>query len=336
MPRHKSKSIPLDQLAQHEIDFLIQKLAQDKAYEDNDDPIYAENEVKRHVNILRERFSKNIKAAKAGKVKMTMITAEQCGRAKGAKLRSPREWKFRKKSFVNGKGKLPYTNEHLLKFGFLQCPEAKVLTLSNKVVAPMLLDRWLVTDNQKRVMEPILRLASKLILSPASIRFLHAIIFNEPVKEEAASRIWDLPMEEISYGAAQDVPIRKLRRKVVKTLEELGEQVSWQLFDKDKPHWILSKGAPVMEAFTIKRRYVPQYQHLQGDGKRGADFFIDMHFMALLENLDLDARKAPDTEVVDILIRSRMKLAVTLCHETAHAVSVIITCMCLISTNRLD
>ena len=322
MPRRESKLIPLDQLARHEIDFLTQKLAQDKAYEENDDPIYAENEVKRHVKVLRERFSKNIKAAKAGKVKMTTVTAEQCGRVKGAKLRSPREWKFRKKSFVDGKGKLPYTNEHLLKFGFLQCPEAKVLTLSNSIVAPMALDKWLVTDNQKRVMEPILRLASKLILSPASVKFLHAVIFNEPVKEEAASRIWDLPMEEISYGAAQDNPVRKLRRQVVKTLKELGEQVTWQLFDKDRPHWVLSKGAPEMEAFTIKRRYVPQYQYLQGDGKRGADFFIDMHFMALLEKLDRHARKEPETEVVDILIRSRMKMAVTLCHETAHAMSV--------------
>ena len=329
MRRRQSKLIPLDQLTKNEIDFLIQKLAQDKAYEENDDPIYAENEVKRHVRILRKRFLKNINAAKAGKLEMTKVTAEQCGRAKGAKLRSPRKWTFRKKSFVDGNGRLPYTNEHLLKFGFLQCAHARIVTLSGEVVAPMALDKWHVTDNQKRVVEPILRLASKLILSPASVRFLHAIIFNEPIREEAASRIWDLPMEEISFGVVQDAPIRKLRRQVVRTLKELGEHVSWQLFDENKPHWVLSKGAPAMEAFTIKRRYVPQYRYLQGSGRNGADFFIDMHFMALLEELDRDAKRQPDTEVVDILIRSRMKMAVTLCHEVAHAVLVLATSIAL-------
>ena len=320
MPRRKPRLIPLDQLAQHEIDFLIKKLAQDRAYEDNDDPIYAENEVKRHIKILRDGFSKHIKAAHAGQVEMATVTSEQCGRSRRAKLRSPREWRFRKKSPVNAKGKLPYTIEHLLRLGFMQWPETKVLTLSNDVVAPMALDKWHVTEHQKQVIDPILRLASKFILSPASVRFLHAIIFNEPVVDEVASRIWRLPMEEISYGEAQNAPVSELRRQVVETLDELAEHVTWQLHDKDNPHWALSRGAPEMEAFTVKRRYVPEYQYLKGLGGRGADFFIDAKFMELLEELDDDAKEEPDTEVVDILIRSRQKLAVTLCHELAHAV----------------
>ena len=299
---------------------MIQKLAQDKAYEEHDDPIHAENEVKKQVKNLRVKFSNYIELAKVGKAKMMTVTPERCGRLKGAKLRSPRKWKFRKNSFIDAKGRLPYTREHFLRFGFIQHPNSKLVILSNDAIAPMALKHWHVTARQKRIMEPILRLASQFILSPASVKFLHAVIFNEPVADEAASRIWNLPMEEISYSEAQNASIPELSRQVMETLNELSEHVTWQLHDKNNPLWVLSKELPEMEAFTVKRRYVPEYQNLKGNGRRGADFFIDAEFMELLEKLHRDAKEQPDTEVIDILLRCRLKLAATLCHELAHAV----------------
>ena len=205
-----------------------------------------------------------------------------------------------------------FTKKQLLRLGFWEFKDATLHPLTNALFGPFKLTNWDMNKPQLKTLVPVLRLASKLILSPASIRFCDALISNPRAKEIRASRIWypnrtDAHLEEIRYGPMQNRPVARMRAHVRKTLERLAENVHWYAMTPKNKAW------PTFEfsdAVTTR---------LDGTSP-GSDIYINYRSIETLRILALPSPNL-SVRVTNAILRLQLHLAITLCHETIHALN---------------
>ena len=189
---------------------------------------------------------------------------------------------------------------------------ARLVLLSNEILPLLSLKKWRVSARTKEALDPVLRLASRFLTSPASIKYFHAFLFNGRVEDRVATRTWGTPLVEIPTSSAQDAPTWQLTGSVLKNFDELGKHVRFGAFG--------SKVLPPTVVAATRRR--------DDDAKSGSDIGFHTQHLGLLTHLhflDEDKFRKSEHIVINTLLRLRMCMAKTLCHEISHAMSEILT-----------
>ena len=214
------KKIPISQLTPEELDFYCFREAHKLAYQKfPSDTLLAENAIKGHEAAFRARFAALIKDSQAHRIAMPEVTPEECGRSVAAQLPPPGRFRPKPKETINsfwlGQPKFPYNKTQLSKLGFLHYQGAQLAHLSGPILPLLALSKWRVSTRIKEALDPVLRLASKFLTSPASIRYFHAFLFNGRVEDRVATRTWGIPLMEIPTSAAQAAPTWQLTSPVL-------------------------------------------------------------------------------------------------------------------------
>ena len=242
--------IPLDQLTDAEMEFMIQQKAEDEAWTLYPlDPIYRENDIKKRRERIKADLAAMVEEIKQGKRDMPGIHPSNCGRDPNVELRPHQFYKYYDmiKSagpVSRGDERRNYTYAQIQRLGFLTDKDVKLLSLhpdSSKIIDPFHLRIWSIVSNHADAIRPVLRLASRLFMSPPSIRFLHALMFNDRSPDHTARRIWNRKLTEMRYNEEQNDTTAELTIPVMKVLTELSKDLSWRSFDKSDPKYQSTK-----------------------------------------------------------------------------------------------
>ena len=163
---------------------------------------------------------------------------------------------------------------------------------------------------QLKTLYPVLKLASKLILSPASIRFCDALISNQRIKDARATRIWypkgDAQLEEICYGPMQNRPTSRFKAPVCDALEKLAQNLQWYAMTPKNKSWSMFE---FTDAITTRLDV----------GNIGSDIYINYKSIETLRILN-NTRQLKVRDI-NAILRLQLHLAITICHETIHALN---------------
>ena len=173
---------------------------------------------------------------------------------------------------------------------------------------------WIFTEFYSRdrlepLLEPILRLASEMFMSPASVIFLYAII-NGPRERLTVIDIRE-SKPEFTIRQSKDIPHDAMRESVDKALDRLAQNVSYEIIDPDKDPSV----RPVRGQM---RRRGTNVIDIRGDGIRNgvpSQIRINGSYITALEKL-----LAKEGDNVDQVLNVQFEMATTFCHELAHAV----------------
>ena len=315
-----AQKISVDMLSNADLEYLASKMSEDSAWEKYPfDAIHRENEVAMSKRTYKDNLLWEIKEAKAGKRPMPTVTHRQAGLERPQpQLRPPEIYNLRPKDEMDAYGlgsDLPYTRKQHLHLGFLEYPQARAPTLSNKILAPLAPRLWKVSDSQKKALDPVLRLVSKMYLSPASVHFIHAMRLAEPQEELTATRIWGIPLQMYGYPSA-NMPTKDLLQLAMESLNGLAKHISWGLMDSKSKEFEKYSNT---DAVTIRERKPAGSRRKGGDGSK---ILVKHHFIAALETLDRAQVHAPADVSTHInkTLRLQLFVAKTICHELTHAV----------------
>ena len=205
----------------------------------------------------------------------------------------------------------PFSIEEWWKLGYLDRVNVRLNNLTYPIHPALGFRMWQLTDppltdKDKEVMEPALRLASALLMCPASIAFIHALLFE---KREPANELRTSRKLEILHGPLRYT--RELRPRVEYFLSIAREhfEFTWRDDSLGPPEWIVGQ---VTYAYTSSYfcDRVPKYGF--GSGIRVNNRFLKT--LHLLHTAPLSAKNLSHQ------LRVQFLLAVTICHETMHAI----------------
>ena len=310
--------IPLDQLTDAEVEFMIQQKAENEAWDLHPiDPIYRENDIKKRRERIMADLTILVEEIKQGKRDMPGVHPSNCGRDPSVRLR-PHDhyaWNLKKAELEGRNLKFPYSRAQLSRLGFLTDPSIKLLSLNpdspkNNIIDPFHLRLWFLVSHHADAIRPILRLASRLLMSPPSVKYLHALMFNERTPEKTARKIWLEDFPEIQYSHHQDKPTVELTSEVMKVLKELSKNLNWRLFDRHDPYLKRSERDlfESSDAFATRRKTLI-----------GTDIYVDKVILNYLKKCMLQSARTP--ELICSAVRVRFYLANVLCHELCHAIN---------------
>ena len=197
-----------------------------------------------------------------------------------------------------------YTAEELQRLGYWDYAEARQNNLTYPIHPILHRSRWDSPDNLYDAITHILRLASAMLQSPASVAFHHAVMYGtrEYLPELSKRHGW---------------PCYRFHR----TNEDY--LTTWRYFE-----WNLSKIAPHirirwfkqtdpgfthLKAFAVTRRNLSSRIYLKGPLQtgNGSDIFLNSVY---LENL------SKGNMPLSQLLRLQLYMALTISHELAHAI----------------
>ena len=282
-----AQRVPIDMLSNADLEYLVSKASEDSAWEKHPlDAIHRENEIKISKRAYKDKLLWDIQEAKAGNMPMPTVTYAQAGFERPQpQLRPPVIYNLKPKDEMTTYrlgGDQPYTHKQHLSLGFLEYPQARAPTLSNKILAPLALRLWKVSDSQKKALNPVLRLVSRMYLSPASVRFIHAMCFARPTEEVTATRIWGVPLQMYGYHpATANVPTKELLEPVIESLNGVAKHISWGLMDNVSDEF---KEYSDTGAVTIRERKPAGSRRKGGDGSK---VLVQRRFIQTLEKLGL-------------------------------------------------
>lgn len=156
-------------------------------------------------------------------------------------------------------------------------------------------------------LQPVFKLASAILLSPASLDFFWRIIYGgREIMKGQPYRIMPLSPH---FNART---IRKHRQEARTALNELAKSLSWVIMDKEDPYIATSHARTKSMLFDH-----PQGINIRNDGgaRKGLASLITINSRSLTFLKEM--RNATDDEIAK-LHSLRLQLALIFCHEMAH------------------
>ena len=202
----------------------------------------------------------------------------------------------------------PYTVREWYKLGFLEDQNAEPNDMTHPIHPIMDIPNWRqpFTRHDRKLIEPVLRLASALLNCPASVSFFDAVQFGHRTFLPALSLI------NYKTLTALDGPTRYsvgLHDDLDQRLLDLLPHVEFLWGDDTDELWEFEK---MPYAYTDETKV--EINH----GGRGSKITVNDNFLKDLRELDsLDA--SPKT--INQTLRLQFLMAVTLCHELVHAMN---------------
>ena len=204
----------------------------------------------------------------------------------------------------------PFTLEEWLNLGYLEDVNARPNNLTYPIHPALDFRKWALTSppltaSDREVMEPALRLASALLMSPASITFMHTLIYDrrELVNDSRTKKKLEVLPEPLRYN-------KELRSRVEYFLNMAHKhcEYTWRDEKAGPPEWA---AAEMIYAYTqpFWLDKVPNYGY-------GSAIRVNSRF---LESLHLLNAAPLSTRILNHQLRLQLLLAVTLCHELMHA-----------------
>ncbi|MCJ1313324.1 hypothetical protein MMC25_007001 [Agyrium rufum] len=179
------------------------------------------------------------------------------------------------------------------------------------------LAKWTLKDKVKpESLRPILQLASRLLLSPASIRFLHAYLFQERLIDERAKNIWKKDLFWVpGYADDEFDNTMQAQSEVKMTLDEAAPYIRWGLFNGSQKYsqecYGQTSADPKFNQGPLPT-VVGEASYIE-IGK--APFYC---IAALEETLRSESHSNYNKRQLNsAILRWRWILAVTMCHELA-------------------
>ena len=179
------------------------------------------------------------------------------------------------------------------------------------------------------VLLPIWRLASAFFNSPASVRFVHAILYGPRDKngyknyrgnatEGAATAKWsDLALGDELHPSR--ISLFSIRREVALGMQCLDNYIWWGLVPPSS-----TESNPYYAAYTQRVGKVSlrgeEALYREGSGSR-ITLNRDVHQTLL----DLHAQKDQTPDVLNSILRLQFRIATLMCHELCHAVQNAVT-----------
>ncbi|MCJ1232633.1 hypothetical protein MMC14_000586 [Varicellaria rhodocarpa] len=215
---------------------------------------------------------------------------------------------------VSFPGKFTYKDLH--KLGFIEFEHAEENDLTEPVLE--LFCNWKDLNGDERVvLDPVLRLASMMIRSSASVRFIHNVMYGKRTYLRTESMLSKCAIYELALPPCYS---RKTFDQFVDGLDDLQRLVKWNVAD-------LPEGIAA-ETITIFEEPRP-FRGCGIDIKWGfsTNIVVERKVFQSLHELQLCAQSTSDkTTRNEVSVRShklRLQywLAVTLCHELVHAIN---------------
>lgn len=166
--------------------------------------------------------------------------------------------------------------------------------------------RWkgLTPSGYCRTMEPVCRLASAMLESPASLAFLHAVMCSPRTDIASLSERVGYPCQEFSRSDTSLISDSEDPRKA---LERLALNIHWVVVDSNEIY-----GSNARTSAT----WVPA--KIVDNGRHGSQSKIKLRNKLIIHLLQLT--RQPDKTIQTL--SQQFLIALTLCHEIAHAFNV--------------
>ena len=173
---------------------------------------------------------------------------------------------------------------------------------------------WVFTEKYSRqrlepLLDPVRRLASEILMSPASVIFLYAVIYGPRELVNGTNVQESVP--EFAVRRVNDVSHDVMREKVDNALNCLARHLCYEIVDPDQDDSIKGiRGA--------NRPHLSQAIDIRDDGCRnGVPSRIRLNggFITALEVLSNE-----ESDNMDQVLTIQFVMAKTICHELAHAV----------------
>ncbi|KAI9747447.1 MAG: hypothetical protein M4579_007463 [Chaenotheca gracillima] len=221
-----------------------------------------------------------------------------------------------------------FKHHQLVTYGALEHPDAVYPPMMETPLHPIF-NRHLfgsISDGYWSLIQPALKLATKLITNSAAMPFWHAILCgplmrlpDDPLPHPPPSSLFSrLPASEKNPTRAKgDAAGALTGEQVVATLSTLGlyrDMIEWRFCEL--PGWICGQSQRSMKAHPL--------------GGNGCNVKLNFRYLAALEPSDIHTytdhsgvtlpptRYGPRTP--SRMLRISFALAITLCHELAHAI----------------
>ena len=219
-----------------------------------------------------------------------------------------------------------FTIRELFDLGYLEYANARPNDLTSPIHPILDLGRWRlapITSDSKPLdaeyatfLEPILRLASAMLLSPGSVAFLHNVMYGEREYVEEASDKYKGKL----YALPESLrPFARMRSEFDEVMSHIGPNVDIYLADERDPEWKELKINGRCHCVLQRRICYPEsVRPLEVSKGRGSDIRIDAAFLVLIRILH---QKEQTLQDINHTLRIQFRMALTICHELCHAIN---------------
>ena len=204
----------------------------------------------------------------------------------------------------------PFTLEEWYRLGMLEDADARKSTLTHPIHFIWDFAMWQsqnlcpLSVQDREVMEPVLRLASAMLMSQPSVAFMDALIYR---KRQPA-------MEAHVAGKLQMVPghlryRKRLRHYVDHFLLTVRDNLDLEWVDDRSPNWVIEQDGYAFTSVSCRAK-APKWGCALG-------IFVNDRFLKTLHRLQISY---PSPKTTNHQLRVQFLLAVTLCHELMHVI----------------
>lgn len=184
-------------------------------------------------------------------------------------------------------------------------------------------DKWnlensgLSEERTRYLLLPVLRFASRLLLSPASIRFLHAIFYGPRQKLQDLTAQLGGKHEQYSFQDLEDVDMNLARTEVERALKRLANYNVFEFANLGTDTMFQNAGA---RAMTRATKQIEEIDILEDDDRRGVAPRITLSpkFLTALE----EAHSRPNN--ASHVLSATFNFGKIVFHEFQHAVDLVI------------
>ena len=220
-----------------------------------------------------------------------------------------------------------FTVEELSDLGYLEYANARPNDLTSPIHPMLDLGKWRlapIAENSKpldaenaKLLEPILRLASAMLLSPGSVVFLHNVMYRRRKHEEEASNKYNRKLHTLPEPLK---PFARMRTEFDEVISHIGPNVHIYLADHSDPEWKELKCTGRCHCLAQSRILYPKtIRPLAVKRGRSSAIRIDDACLVLIRILQ---QKEQTLQDVNRTLRIQFRMALTICHELSHAINI--------------
>ncbi|KAI9832764.1 MAG: hypothetical protein M1819_003984 [Sarea resinae] len=173
--------------------------------------------------------------------------------------------------------------------------------LANPVLSFFERDNFMCFDADYQKLVPVLRLASRLLMDGCSLRFLHALVYNlnEKLSDELSADIGGIAYE---YRRNEHPLTREEKLNIINVINGMKGYLTFFFTDSINPS-------------TTWARTGYDYANAKFHPMGGLATIIEVQ-----DRLRVACDDDDPCRTISMVLRSRLILAITLCHEVCHAI----------------
>ena len=205
--------------------------------------------------------------------------------------------------------------------GLFDSKEPKANNLTNDIHTLLCRERWPgMHDSHWVVLEPVLRLSTRLLSAHASFLFFYSIINAKRKIDSALSAKHGANISVIGRldpYRHKDQPIRQVREDYAENLKLIASHLKLGVIAGDDHRW--SGPSHLARTIMLPDQEI-DFQNYGQSGVAGNACHVFVRSTTIEHMLKLEQERKKDIKAINELLRVQFHLAVVICHELAHVV----------------